>query len=196
MAEPHIILASASPRRAQLLQQIGVRFQRLPVAIDESVQPNESATAYVMRLAEEKARAGATLARQQGSLLPVLGADTVVELDTEILGKPGDSAQASAMLEKLSARAHWVHTAVSLVCAGTQRSLLSSSVVEFAELTRAEIAQYVASAEALDKAGGYAIQGIAAQFIKNLQGSYSGVMGLPLYETAQLLKTCETQPFS
>jgi septum formation protein len=192
MKLPEIILASASPRRAELLLQIGVSFQLLPAHIDESVKANETGIAHVVRLAREKARAAARLAQQQGLLLPVLGADTIVELDAEILGKPADRAQAGAMLQKLSARTHRVHTALCLICAGAETAVLSSSEVEFAELSPAEIERYVASEEPLDKAGGYAIQGAAAAFIKNLRGSYSGVMGLPLYEVAELLKTCET----
>lgn len=194
MAEPRIILASASPRRAELLCQIGVPFQLLPVDINEAVQANETAIAYVVRLAREKALAGVKLAQLQGCDLPVLGVDTCVELAAEILGKPSDSAQACVMLRKLSGKTHQVHTALCLLHDGIEKTALSSSRVEFAELSAAEIERYVASAEPLDKAGAYAIQGIAAQFIKDLHGSYSGVMGLPLYETAELLKTCETRP--
>jgi septum formation protein len=120
----------------------------------------------------------------------VLGADTIVEFEAEILGKPAASEQACRMLQKLSGHSHQVHTAVALVCDGQMSSALSSSVVAFAEISPDQIAAYVASGEPLDKAGAYAIQGAAAQFITSLRGSYSGVMGLPLYETAQLLKTC------
>ncbi|MGB5396486.1 MAG: Maf family protein [Gammaproteobacteria bacterium] len=188
---PEIILASASPRRAELLQQIGARFQLIPVDIDESLNPGESGIDFVMRLACEKARAGAQQAQLKSLDYPVLGADTIVELEGEILGKPENPAQAREMLGKLSGTSHRVHTAIALVThGGVPLTALSTSVVEFGELTQADIEHYVDSGEPLDKAGSYAIQGVAAQFVKSLSGSYSGVMGLPLYETAQLLKTC------
>jgi septum formation protein len=187
---PEIILASASPRRAKLLQQIGVRYRVLSVDIDESLRPGEDATAFVMRLAREKAEAGAAQAKLLSLDLPVLGADTIVELDGEILGKPENPAQARAMLTKLSAKTHRVHTAIALVCEGALLTQLSSSVVEFCAMSQLQIEHYVNTGEPLDKAGSYAIQGEAAQFVKSLNGSYSGVMGLPLYETAQLLKSC------
>lgn len=191
MSLPYIILASASPRRAELLRQINVDFQLLPVDIDETELHEEVAIDYVLRLAREKAEAGAALASARGLDLPVLGADTIVELEGEILGKPRDAGHARDMLQRLSGTAHHVHTAIALVCAGRINVVLNTSVVTFAELSDADIRRYVASGEALDKAGSYAIQGAAAQFIRQLEGSHSGVMGLPLYETAQLLKTCE-----
>ncbi len=194
--KPEIILASASPRRAELLRQIGVSFRVLATEINETVRAGEAASDYVLRLAQEKARTGAELAAAQDIHLPVLAADTIVECDGEILGKPVGAHQAQAMLAMLSARQHVVHTALCIYCAGRLRSVLSSSQVEFAALTPAEIEAYVASGEPLDKAGGYAIQGLGGQFIRNLNGSYSGVMGLPLYETCGLLKSCETGPFS
>ena len=187
---PEIILASASPRRAELLRQIGVCFQLMPVDIDESLKPGESSIDFVMRLACEKARAGAQLAKLKSLDSPVLGADTIVELEADILGKPENPAQARAMLAKLSGKTHQVHTAIALLTRDALQTALSTSVVEFGELTQADIERYVDSGEPLDKAGSYAIQGTAAQFVKSLCGSYSGVMGLPLYETAQLLKTC------
>jgi len=190
IALPEIILASASPRRAELLQQIGARFQLMPVDIDESLNPGESSIDFVMRLACEKARAGAQRAKLKSLDYPVLGADTIVELEGEILGKPENPTQAREMLGKLSGKTHQVHTAIALVTHGPPLTALSTSVVEFGELTQADIEHYVDSGEPLDKAGSYAIQGVAAQFVKSLSGSYSGVMGLPLYETAQLLKTC------
>jgi septum formation protein len=188
-----IILASGSPRRAELLRQIGVPFQQLPVDIDEALKPDETPVEHVVRLAREKALAGAELAQQREIHLPVLGADTIIELDAEVMGKPTDDAHARAMLQTLSGRTHHVHTAVCLICDERQISALSTSAVEFAPLNPVQIERYVASGESLDKAGGYAIQGAAAQFIKALHGSFSGVMGLPLYETAELLKSCETR---
>lgn len=187
-----IILASASLRRAELLRQLAVEFRVLVTDIDETRRANETGCDYVQRLAQEKAHAGVELARAQGIHLPVLAADTIVECDGEVLGKPRDAKHAQRMLALLSGRRHQVHTAVSLVCAGEQRSALSSSTVEFARLSPTDIDAYVASGEPLDKAGGYAIQGLAARFITRLDGSYSGVMGLPLYETCELFKSCET----
>jgi septum formation protein len=188
-----IILASASPRRAELLRQIAVSFQQLPVDINEALKSGETPVEHVVRLAREKAQAGAELAQQQNIHLPVLGADTIIELDAEVMGKPIDAAHARVMLQKLSGKTHHVHTAVCLIYGEMQTSALSSSRVEFAQLDPAQIERYVASGEPLDKAGSYAIQGAAAQFIRALHGSYSGVMGLPLYETAELLKSCETR---
>jgi len=190
MKLPEIILASASPRRAELLRQIGVAFRVMPVDIDESLHRGEVAVDYVLRLAREKALAGAGLAHSQALELAVLGADTIVELEGEILGKPVDADHARDMLSRLSGKSHHVHTAISLDRGDEIASALSTSVVVFAKLSEAEIGAYVASGEPMDKAGAYAIQGGAARFVKNLNGSYSGVMGLPLYETVQLLKTC------
>lgn len=187
-----IILASASPRRAELLRQIGVSFQQLPVDLDEGLKPGETPIEHVTRLAREKACAGAELAQQQNIHLPVLAADTIIELDAEVMGKPANADHARVMLQALSGKTHYVHTAICLIYGEMQTSELSSSQVEFAELDPAQIERYVASGEPLGKAGAYAIQGAAAQFIKLLHGSYSGVMGLPLYETAELLKSCET----
>ncbi len=193
-----IYLASASPRRAELLPLIGVAFEVLHLldsAVDESVQGREAPALYVKRLALAKARAGVRAMRARGlPLRPVLGADTTVCIGREILGKPGDAAgpalEAARMLRLLSGRTHRVLTAVALVAGRHERVLLSDSRVRFRHLTRAEIAAYVATGEPLDKAGGYAIQGAAAAFVSHLAGSYSGVMGLPLFETAQLLRGC------
>jgi septum formation protein len=177
-ASPAVYLASASPRRAELLPLIGVSFEVLSLgdfSVDESVHGREAPAAYVKRLALEKARAGVA-AMQSRRLVarPVLGADTTVCVGREILGKPAD-------------RTHRVLTAVALVAGRRERVVLSDSKVTFRPLTRAEIAAYVASGESLDKAGAYAIQGGAAAFARHLAGSYTGVMGLPLFETAQLL---------
>lgn len=185
-----LVLASSSPRRRELLEQIGVEFQVLPVDMDESMQPGEGVQQHVRRLAIEKARLGYERASQQENDLAVLAADTVVEIEGEVLGKPVNSGQAATFLARLSAKKHKVHTAVAVVTGTDELTQISSSEVEFTVLTEQQIAAYVATGEPLDKAGAYAIQGIAAQFVVNLNGSYSGVMGLPLYETARLFSAC------
>ena len=182
-----IVLASASPRRLELLQQIGVRTLVQSVPVEEILLAGELPLDFVQRLAMDKAIAGFELMLQQGIELPVLGSDTVVELDGEVFGKPVDSEQAELMLAKLSGKVHQVHTAVALKTAEAEYSALTTSQVEFAVLSKEMIKAYVATGEPLDKAGSYGIQGRAAQFVKNLNGSYSGVMGLPLFETAKLL---------
>lgn len=182
---PFIYLASRSPRRHELLRQIGVSFRSLEVRVDESRKRDESAQDYVLRLAEEKAVAG-WKSLSDGDRAPVLGADTVVVIDGEILGKPAGPDDAGGMLAKLSGRAHEVLSAVCLTN-GAPRSRLNRSRVTFRPISDEERAAYCASSEPLDKAGAYAIQGRAAAFVSDLQGSYSGVMGLPLFETAELL---------
>ena len=183
----HIYLASASPRRAELLQQIGVSFTQLSPDIDESRDAGEVPEMYVLRMALEKARAGLALL-EQGVQSPVLAADTVVVIDGQILGKPRDQEHALAMLAQLSGQSHRVMSAVAMVDAhGEAHSRLSVSQVGFRYIDAAEALAYWHSGEPADKAGGYAIQGLGAVFIEHLQGSYSGVMGLPLYETAELL---------
>ncbi len=181
-----ICLASRSPRRRELLHQIGVDFDVIDVDVDEQRGPQESAEAIVARVALDKARAGRS-ALPAGSPMPVLGADTAVVIDDEVLGKPRDGADAARMLSLLSGRTHRVLTAVALV-AGRETVCVSTSKVTFRTLGDAECAAYWASGEPADKAGAYAIQGLAAVFISRLEGSYSGVMGLPLYETATLLQ--------
>lgn len=181
-AEPRLILASASPRRRELLTQIGVAHRVAPTTIDESPHKGEAPSDYVLRLALEKARAVRTEAA-----LPVLGADTTVVLDGIMLGKPADAREAEHMLAKLSGRTHEVLTAVALVQGVREVAVLSRSQVTFRETTPSERAAYAAGGEPLDKAGAYAIQGLGAVFVARLEGSYSGVMGLPLYETACLL---------
>ena len=186
-----LVLASASPRRKALLQQqVGVEFEVRPVDMDESMQAGEGVLKHVQRLALEKARLGYTQAALQANDLAVLAADTVVEIDGEVLGKPENAGQAAAFLARLSGKKHKVHTAVAIVTANRELSALSSSEVEFAQLTDSQINAYVATGEPMDKAGAYAIQGLAARFVVNLNGSYSGVMGLPIYETANLLSAC------
>jgi septum formation protein len=178
---PVLLLASASPRRRELLWQIGVPHLIAAAAIDEQQLVGESPADCVCRLALAKAR------KVWKGGLPVLGADTAVVVDNEMLGKPGTRDTALAMLSRLSGRAHEVLTAVALVDARASELRLSRSEVRFRELDPAEYERYWDSGEGRDKAGGYAVQGLAAVFISELRGSYSGVMGLPLFETAALL---------
>lgn len=178
-----LILASASPRRAELLTGIGLSFTVQPADIDETPRAGEAACEYVERLAREKALAVA----QAHPRSLVMGSDTSVVLDGDILGKPASAAEARAMLGRLSGTTHQVMTAVALVDEGRCRSVVSVTDVTFRELDAAEIDAYVASGEPMDKAGGYGIQGLGGIFVSNLQGSYSAVVGLPLQETAALL---------
>jgi len=184
---PLLILASASPRRTELLRQIGVPHRVLASAIDERRHAGESAEACVRRLARDKALHVQGLLSGVAATLPVLGADTEVVLDDELLGKAADRDSALSMLARLSGRWHWVISAVALATSGGVSCLLSRSEVQFRALQAAECAAYWDSGEPRDKAGAYAIQGRGALFIEQLRGSYSGVMGLPLFETAQLL---------
>jgi septum formation protein len=189
MREPFIYLASGSPRRRELLVQLGLSFELLVTDIDESLQSGEPADAYVCRMARDKARAA--LGQMPEHPAPVLGADTTVVVDRHILGKPADREAAAVMLRRLSGRDHEVLTAVALVDGNgdEQREAIavSHTVVTFRPLSDAEIDGYWATGEPCDKAGGYAIQGFGAIFIEAIHGSYSGVMGLPLFETAHLL---------
>lgn len=187
---PHILLASRSPRRAELLRQIGVVFESVEVAVDETPLSNEAPTDYVRRLALAKARAG--LLVPQRLVKPVLGADTIVVCDGQLLGKPRDEADGVAMLQRLSANTHQVYTAVALVTSTSADVRMNVSHVTLRTIHTAEAAEYWASGEPHDKAGGYAIQGYGAVFITHLAGSYSGVMGLPLFETAELLRNVKT----
>lgn len=183
-----IWLASASPRRQELLQQIGVRFALLSVTVDEMPYPNEAPEVHVLRLALEKARAGRQLLAADDST-PVLGADTVVVNQGRVLGKPKDRDAAMEMLLSLAGERHQVLTGVAMIGPdGEEQSRLSVSTVQFRAITPDEAAAYWDSGEPADKAGAYAIQGLAAIFIERLEGSYSGVMGLPLFETAELLQ--------
>lgn len=183
---PVLYLASASPRRRELLTQIGVAHHPLPVDIDETPLPGEAPADYVRRLAREKARAA--LARLDAAQpLCVLGADTTVVLDGRILGKPADRAEGLAMLAALSGQTHQVLTAVALADGRRCEVRLVESRVTFRAIPGEEAARYWASGEPADKAGGYAIQGLGAVFVRELRGSYSGVVGLPLCETAELL---------
>ena len=184
MAE--LFLASASPRRRELLAQIAVPCVTQIASIDETPLPAEPAAVYVERLALEKARAGLRALGEPADAV-VLGADTAVVLDGRILGKPADFAESREMLLSLSGRSHQVMTAVALVGAGRESSRVVTSEVSFRTLGEAEIAAYWASGEPCDKAGSYGIQGLAAVFVNHMQGSYSAVVGLPLCETAEML---------
>jgi septum formation protein len=180
---PLVCLASESPRRQALLAQIGVPHQVRPAAIDETLAPGETPEDYVVRLACTKAQT----VRARFAALPVLAADTTVVVAGRICGKPHDEAAGIAMLQQLSGRAHRVLTAVALTGAHGSPWRLSVSEVRFRALSASECADYWRTGEPRDKAGGYAVQGLGAVFIEHLSGSYSGVMGLPLFETAQLL---------
>jgi septum formation protein len=189
MCVDFVYLASASPRRRALLLQIGVPFQILSVSVDESVAPGEAPFDYVSRLAGAKASQGRLQSLKDGSpVRPVLAADTAVVIDGEILGKPVDCEDAVRMLRLLSGRTHEVLTAVALSTAGGLQSAVSRSDVTFRTISEMEARDYWNTGEPRDKAGGYAIQGHGAVFVAELRGSYSGVMGLPLYETAEFLR--------
>lgn len=211
MGLPYVYLASTSPRRQQLLQQLGLHFETLHPDIDETRREKESAQDYVERLALEKARLGWHLLRSNPAA-PVIGADTCIVVDSEIIGKPVNKDHAMQMLEKLSARWHQVFTAVAIVGRNLSRDSesgtvdnvgnaiggddtlleqleLSVSEVEFREISVDEREAYWQSGEPADKAGGYGIQGKGAAFVKQIRGSYSGIVGLPLCETESLLKS-------
>jgi septum formation protein len=198
MSEKRIYLASRSPRRRELLKQIGVNFELMLLRedarrgsdVDETPLPDETAEAYVLRMARTKAEIAARVVGQRGLLLqnPVLAADTTVELEGRIIGKPDSVEDAVEMLGRLSGREHRVITAVALMRRDQLETGISVSTVCFRELSAQEIRRYVASGEPLDKAGAYAIQGRAGAFATRIEGSYSGIMGLPLAETAELLK--------
>jgi septum formation protein len=221
-----LVLASASPRRADLLRTAGFAFDTLVVDIDERVRPGETAAAYVRRLAMEKsARAMGVLAGLTKTGLKtcatsevglratsetgvaqvsspardgivVLGADTAVVIDGNILGKPGDDEDAAAMLRQLSGRSHEVLTGLSLRTPGRECGRVETTVVEFSPLTEADVMWYVASAEGRDKAGGYAIQGLASRFIPRIRGSYSNVVGLPIAAVHELVAEIASEPRS
>ena len=185
-----IYLASASPRRREILASLGFQPVLLASEIDETVQPGEAVADYVARMARQKNAAARQLAAQRGLALaqPLLSADTVVALDNAILGKPCDAAHARELLESLSGREHQVWTAVCVSLGGQTLEAAQRSDVRFKELSAQEIAAYIASGEPLDKAGAYGIQGIGGVFVAHLSGSFSGVMGLPVFETVQLLR--------
>lgn len=182
-----IYLASASPRRRALLDQIGVRYRSVPVVVDETPREGERPEDYVVRLALAKAHGG-WRELPAGRERPVLGADTAVVLDGRILGKPAGRQSALEMLERLSGRSHQVFSAVAMVEQGRAATRLDVSSVTFRVVKRAESEAYWDTGEPADKAGAYGIQGRGAVFVRRLEGSYSGVMGLPLFETAELLR--------
>jgi septum formation protein len=184
LRQPVVCLASVSPRRRELLTQIGVPHKVVGAHIDEAVYPGEMPRDYVMRMARQKALA----VRDRGEALPVLAADTTVVLDDVIYGKPRDRDEGVAMLQRLSDRTHEVLTAVAIADPRGVALRLNVSSVRFRKLTPEECSAYWETGEPHDKAGGYAVQGAAAVFIESLNGSYSGVMGLPLFETAELLR--------
>ncbi len=200
MASPHFYLASLSPRRKALLDQIGASFTVLPLRfhpprgpeVDETQREGEAPADYVLRIARDKAELGAKVLSLRGlPLWPVLGADTTVILDGDVLGKPSDPQQAAHTLTRLSGRTHEVRTAVALsrIRSGfvMTETRVCSTQVTMRTIAPGEIERYCATGEPYDKAGGYGIQGIAAIFIERIEGSYSGVMGLPLAETSALL---------
>ena len=182
-----LYLASRSPRRRELLARLDLQFEVLDVDILEHRQPTEPAEQFVRRVAREKAGAGLLQVLGTRHAI-VLGADTEVILDDEVFGKPRDAEDAAAMLRRLAGRTHRVVSAVSLVSPGREAQAVSASEVTFCAINDAQIAAYVATGECLGKAGAYAIQGGAERFVRHLSGSYSGVMGLPLHETAGLLR--------
>ena len=196
MSKPFVYLASQSPRREELLTQIGVGFRvfvHKPEgaldAVDESALPDEIPVAYVQRVARAKAEAGQRALREHAMPAhPLLAADTTVAAGNVILGKPGTTADAARMLRALSGRTHRVYTAVALAWQDRIDVALSESSVTMRELDEDDIARYVETQEPMGKAGSYAVQGRAAIFISRIEGSYSGVMGLPLFETANLLR--------
>ena len=183
-----VILASRSPRRVELLKQLGIDSMIMPADIDESVMVGEAPADYVQRVARQKVMAIAKHLKSEYANLPVLAADTTVALGAEILGKPQNDADAFNMLKKLSGSKHAVHTAVAISYKGKVKVVLSSTMVEMMPLSNAIINAYLQSGEHHDKAGSYGIQGKAGAWIKHIEGSYTGVMGLPLYESAKLLR--------
>jgi septum formation protein len=198
MTDRSIYLASRSPRRRELLRQIGVNFELVPLRegpgrsadIDETPHAGERADDYVLRVTGDKARAASRIiAARRVVMRPVLAADTTVVCDADILGKPATADEAADMIGRLAGRMHRVLTAVAIAAADRLETRVSESQVWFRSLDAAEIRRYVASGESHDKAGGYAVQGLAAAFITRIDGSYSGIMGLPLAETAELLRS-------
>ena len=197
LTDKKIYLASKSPRRRELLRQVGVEFELLMlrgdpsrgVDVSEDALPDEDPHTYVARVAREKgAFAWNILQMRRQPLRPVLTADTTVTLDGGILGKPADNAEAVDMLERLSGRTHQVLTSVAIHAERVVEQITQVSQVRFVKLTRAQIQAYCATTEPYDKAGGYGIQGLAALYVERIEGSHSGIMGLPLFETAMLLR--------
>jgi septum formation protein len=183
---PPVYLASRSPRRRELLSQMAVDFAVIAPDVDESVQTGEAPAMYVERIAIDKARAGLAMLAAQDKK-PVLAADTAVIVEQAIFGKPVNDADARRMLKMLSGNTHKVMTAVALASPDVLLTAISVSQVSFAEMSEAQIDWYIQTGEGRDKAGSYAVQGLGALFIDHIQGSYSGIMGLPIRETGQLL---------
>ncbi|PKF62260.1 septum formation inhibitor Maf [Psychromonas sp. psych-6C06] len=183
--ETQIYLSSNSPRRAELLTQIGVTFERVKAEVEEVLQPDEAAEQYVTRLARQKAQAGFLNSAKDK---PVLGADTIVVIDEQILEKPRDKTHAEQMMNLLSGRTHQVFTAVALVNERFTKACLVKTDVTFKPLTLQQISDYWQTGEPIDKAAGYGIQGIGGRFVTHINGSYTAVVGLPLYETDMLIK--------
>lgn len=184
MKLPKIILASQSPRRQQYLQLLNVDFAIQPAAIDETPHVNEAAKQFVLRMANEKAQA---VKRLSNADLPILAADTVIDLDDKIIGKPSEQQEFLQIFQQMSGRSHWVHTAVAIIYRHEAWQVLTSTEVRFCEISQQQALDYWNTGEPADKAGGYGIQGIGAKFVKSINGSYSSVVGLPLYETQELL---------
>ena len=184
---PELYLASSSPRRRELLDQLGVMYSVLSLSVDETVRSGEPPADCVLRLARAKAQAGWEQSKSLSGL-PVLGADTVVIIDNEILGKPSGREDAIAMLQKLSGETHEVLSSVALRRHNVERYILSRTQVVFRDISPQECESYWLTGEPADKAGGYGIQGFGAAFVAHLEGSYSGVVGLPLRETAEMLQ--------
>lgn len=182
---PSLYLASASPRRRELLSQLEVPFELILPEVEEQRQPSETAADYVQRLARDKAIAGAAMAPEP---LPVLAGDTIVVLDGDVLEKPTDKADGLAMLRRLSGRSHQVMTAMALARQGNIEVVLVTTEVSFRSLSDTDVERYWASGEPTDKAGGYGIQGLGGRFVARINGSYSAVVGLPLVETEALLR--------
>ncbi len=195
---PRIVLASGSARRRELLTLVGARFDCFPVEVDESPLPSERAEAHVLRLAETKARKALAQGGARGGAdsAVILGADTIVTIDREILGKPEGAERAAAMLRRLSGRVHEVWTGLSVVHPGDGRGVTQAvrSIVKFAHLDGEEIERYIATGEPLDKAGGYAVQGYGALYVEAIEGSYSNVVGLPLSHLKHALQLLAEAP--
>jgi len=189
-----LVLASASPRRAELLRAAGYEFEVVPADVDESVRPGETPSVYVRRLAADKSAATMRMLHQRPDAVVVLGADTTVVVDGEILAKPRDDGEAAAMLRRLSGRRHDVLTGVSLRSGAYEVGRVETTGVWFAPLDDAAIGWYVASGEGRDKAGAYAIQGLASRFIPRLDGSYTNVVGLPIPCVRELLTEISGTP--
>lgn len=179
-----LLLASQSPRRAELLKQMGVPFSQYPVDIDETVLPQETPDKYVRRMAQEKSSLGY---KRSGAKKLVLGLDTIVVVGNKILGKPKDQTDAKRMLSMLSDNTHQVITAVTITSAKQQKTIVVETQVCFGPLSKEQIEWYWQTGEPQDKAGSYGIQGLGGQFVKHINGSYSAVVGLPLYQTRMLL---------